>query len=243
MTLLVIVAIFPLIIYTDFRLKRTADNSPNIEFDYNERSSVFIIAFTPFIALFYNENFWTVFLYFIPLYAYFSILMYIANKKSWCPFSKVDIYLYMSSGLITTVLAYYIWFHEGLLTTQTVTTNSQTINALIKETDSSVWPYYVFGLLLGSILLSALLEKLSKSDKPDSSGSLLTFAVIIFPLLPLFIESYWWGMLAGLGSLLLVMPLVGSLLPGSVRGGMSFVLSYIFMMTVTLSIIIYAILF
>jgi len=244
MTLFVLTVIFPLFIYADFKLKRVADNNPDIDFDYNERSTIFIISFTPFIALFYSEQFWKVLLYLIPLYAYFSIFMYISNKNSWCPFRKDDLYLYTSSGLITTILAYYIWFHDGLLVTKTINTASvKAANNLVVNSSPSVWPYYVFGLLLGFILLSALLETFSKSNKPGSSSTLLTFAVIIFPLLPLFIESYWWGMLAGLSSLLVMTPLVSSLLPGDVRGGMSFVLSYIFMMTSMLSIILYAILF
>lgn len=244
MTLLVLVVIFPLFILADFKLKRTADRNPEIEFDYNERSTIFILSFTPFIALFYDEYFWKVILLLIPLYAYFGIFMYISNKKSWCPFRKVDLYLYASSGLITTILAYYIWFHDGLLVSKTTSTiSATTASKLVENSPPSVWPYYVFGLLLTSILISTIYEKYSRSDKPGSSSTLLTFAVIIFPLLPLFVQSYWWGMLAGLSSLLVVTPLVSSLLPGSIRGGMSFVLSYIFMMTATLSIILYAILF
>jgi len=239
--LLLIAAIFPLFIYIDFRNKRAADNNPDIEFDYNGRGTTFVMMFSPFVTLFYTDFFWTALLYMVPLYVYFSVLMVIANKKSWCPFSKADLFI-ASSGLTTTVLAYYIWFHKGILVPQTTaltTSSSHSSN----NADPSIWPYYVFGILLATILISALYEKNSNSKKSGLASSLLAPVAVIFPLLPLFIESYWWGMLASLMSLILVMPIISKLLPISTRGGMSFVVSYIYMMAATLSIILYAILF
>ncbi len=243
MLLILIAASFPVFIYADFRQKRAADNDPKIEFDYNARTTSFVMTFTPFAALFYADQFWTTLLYMGPLYVYFWIFMYIANKKSWCPFNKGDV-LISSSGLTTTIIAYYIWFHEGILVTkpgQTVTTS--VTGDIISNTNSASWPYFAFFILLSTIFISTLYEKHSHNKKHGLSSRLITPAAVILPLLPLFIEYYWWGMLVSTASFIIILPAVSALRSISVRGGMSFIMMYIYLMAATLSVILYAILF
>ncbi|VAW82189.1 hypothetical protein MNBD_GAMMA12-1026 [hydrothermal vent metagenome] len=243
MLLTLIAASFPLFIYADFRQKRTADNDPDIEFDYNARTTSFVMMFTPFAALFYAEQFWITLFYMAPLYVYFWILMYIANKKSWCPFSKADVFI-SSSGLTTTIIAYYIWFHEGILVTNSNQSASSSVASdIASNTGPAIWPYYAFAILLSTIFISTLYEKYSANKKPGLSSSLITPAAVVLPLLPLFIEYYWWGMLVSIASFIIILPTVSALRPISVRGGMSFIMMYIHMMAVTLSVILYAILF
>ena len=242
MTLALIAAIFPLFIYADYRKKYLADNNPDIDFDYNDRSTTFILSFTPFAALFYADHIWLSLLYMVPLYAYFGIIMYIATRKSWCKYMTHDMYLYPSSGLIVTIICYFIWFHGGVLSPDDASAVGKTALASKEISPPSVWPYYVFGGLSGSILITILYTRLKRESK-SSSANLLLPTAIIFPLLPLFIDSYWWGMLATLISMLIMMPLATDQLPVSSRGGVGFVIGYIYMMAATLSILLYAILF
>lgn len=243
-TLALIAAIFPLFIYADYKKKYLADNNPDIDFDYNDRSVTFILSFTPFAALFYADHFWLSLLYMVPLYAYFGSIMYVATKKSWCKFMTHDMYLYPSSGLIVTIICYFIWFHGGILSPDdTNTINGNTVSAAKEISSPSVWPYYIFGALAASILITILYVRLKLDSKSSTAANLLLPTAIIFPLLPLFIDSYWWGMLATFVSVLIMMPLATDQLPVSSRGGIGFVVGYIYMMAATLSILLYAILF
>jgi len=238
-TLLLLAAIFPLLIYSDYQAKRKANNDPDIDFDLNTRNSSFLLSFTPFIALFYTEHFWLTLLYLVPLYLYFGILMFIANKKNWCPFFKFDIALYGSSGLIVTIIAYFIWFHEGLLSSPQ-TGVELTIN---KDTTLTVWPFYVFAFLFVSAFFTHQLLPKKQRSESNVAFIVLVIQAISYPILALFTEYYWWSMLAGLVAYIISMPILLRPLTGSSRGGIGFVLSYIYMMAATGSILVYAFLF
>jgi len=238
-TLLLLSVIFPLLIYSDYREKNKADLDPNIEFDLNTRNSNFLISFTPFIALFYTENFWLTLLHLIPLYLYFAILMFIANKKDWCPFFKADISIYGSSGLVVTIIAYFIWFHEGVLSTPD--TEAKLIET--KETAPVFWPFYVFVTLFVSAFFANTFQPKKNRSESNTAFIVLTIQAIGYPILALFTDYYWWSMLVGLIAYAVSILILLRPLPDSSRGGIGFVLSYIYMMIATGSILVYAFLF
>ncbi len=238
-TLLLLAAIFPLLIYSDYKEKHKADTDPDIEFDLNSRSSGFVLSFAPFLALFYTEHFWITLIYLIPLYLYFGLLMYIANKKQWCPFFVTDIAVYGSSGLMVTVIAYFIWFHEGVLSPQ----ETEMVTVETKNMASVVWPFYVMtGLFIVGFLINRLAPKKNRSEA-NSAFMMVAIQAISYPILALFTDYYWWTMLAGLVAYAVALPIILRALPDSSRGGIGFVLGYIYMMAATGSILLYAFLF
>ncbi len=238
-TLLLLSAIFPLLIYTDYREKRKADSDQDSEFDLNSRNSGFVLSFAPFLALFYTEHFWITLLYLIPLYLYFGLLMYIANKKQWCPFFVTDIAIYGSSGLMVTIIGYFIWFHEGVLSPSETTV----VSVANEKAVIVVWPFYVMaGLFIAGFIVNKLASKKNRSEA-NAAFKILALQAIGYPVLPLFTDYYWWTMLAGLVAYVIALPIILRVLTDSSRGGIGFVLGYIYMMAATGSILLYAFLF
>ena len=239
MTLLLAAALFPLLAYSDYKQKIKADNNPDIEFDYNHRATTLLMTFIPFSILFYTENFWINFLWLAPLYGYFWIIIYFTNKKPWSPFTAHDITLYGSSGFTGTILAYFIWFHKGSLAVDsTITATSKSANI-----SSSVWPYYVFASIVILMLLASYAGRKLKEKYSRAYELPLLLATLSFPILPLFIYHYWWGVLASIITYLILLNIAMQCMSDSARGGVGFAFSYIYMMALTLSIIIYAIWF
>lgn len=243
--LLLIAGIFPLLIFIDYRAKRKADNTPEIEFDLNSRMTISGLTFVPFVLLFYTENFWDNFLYFIPLYAYFYVWMMIASHKSWCPYTFTDLKIFGLSGFIGTIIAYYLFFHEGVLDDPL---NAESVNAQreseqgMSERIYSDWPYYTALGLAVMTLLTLSLERLFKKN-PDVSSLMLFLLAIALPSLSLFIEHYWWGLMGAVLILGTFIPLVLNAFDDTARGAIVFVVGYFFMMACVASILLYAFLF
>ena len=240
-TLLLIAAIFPLSLYSDYRKKKIADNDPEIEYDHNDNSRKFIIVFTPFCVLFFTEQFWLHLLYLVPLYAYFIGLTYFASKKGWALYMKHEISMHASSGVMMTILAYFIWFHEGILTPETSTATTPTDMATFPLVHT-LWPYYAFAGLIVAIIIASLYEHFRKINT-SISGKLFVVMAFANPLLPLFTHYFWWGQLAGAVVFIAVLSYMTSRAKLNVQGGMQFFMGYVYMMVLTLSVIIYAFLF
>jgi len=248
--LLLIAATFPLLILIDYRSKRETDKNPDIEFDLNSRMTISGLTFIPFSLLFYTENFWMNFLYFLPLYTYFYVWMMVANKKAWCPYSFSDLKVFGVSGFIGTVIAYYLFFHEGVLDSSApvesaneLGVNEQSANdPAIRERDYAEWPYYTALALVVMTLLIVGLERAFRKEPNVSSLMLLVLAVAL-PVLPLFIEHYWWGLLVAVILTGVCVPLVLKVLDDTEQGAIMFVVGYFFMMACFASILLYAFLF
>ena len=239
-TLVLFTAVFPLFIFFDHLKKKVVDRNPEMEFDYNDRPSQIILTFTPLSILFFTENFWINLAYLIPLYVYFQLLMTIANKKHCAIYLKTDIPMYANGGVVVTVIAYFIWFHEGVLAPEATVAQAVTKTSVVEE--QSKWPYYVFASLFVLAIGSSIIERLKRIE-PKGSGKVLVLMTFCNPILPLFTHFFWWGQLLSFVVFATVMSDVSKRSEISVRGGMGFALGYFYMMTLTLSIILYAILF
>lgn len=235
MFLLTMALVFPLLIYSDTKARLKAEQAPDAFYDLNKRSTISVILFTPFAALFYTENFWSNLLYFIPLYLYFWLLMYLANKKNWFPSFSSEVPMYGAMGFFITVIGYFIGFHEGIMV-------DEPVSGELENPDPAVWPYYAFAVIGIVTLIIALIEAL-RGQKIQSSALMVFIMAVVYPLLPLFTATYWWGLLGGFLVFSLLMPISLSRLPGDVKGGIGFFMGYSFMMATSLSILLYAFLF
>lgn len=233
--LLLIAALFPLFIFVDYKSQIKAASELSGDFDVNERLSTAGLAFSPFVLLFYTDDIWVNSLYLIPLYAFFSLLMYIANKNAWCAFFTSDIYINAGSGIMVMFICYFIFFHEGVF-------NEARIEASIEDTSYPVWPYYLAVITAGVGVSVVLLRKFLKL-KPGVFSFVLVIMSIVFPLLPLFIQSYWWGMFASMIAMFIFAPVMLAGMDETARGGVGFVFAYLFMMVSMLSLLLYAFLF
>ncbi len=175
--------------YFDYREKIRIDNNPDVEFNQKANYTSVVILCTPFSVLFYTEQFWFNFFHFVPLYLYFWILMSVAAKYSWYPYGSEAVRQQAGGSAFLTILLYFIFFNEGVMNeAQHV---RQTANNVY-----STWPYYVAIGLIAAAMISYVVERLNQLNNAASTALIIVISGT-YPLLPLFIDSYWRGLFEG----------------------------------------------
>ena len=228
--LAVVVLVFPIAVYSDSK------NKTNTESSNNGNWNDFVIMFSPFIALFDAEHFWLSLAYCLFLAPYFAGLLYITDKKGFYPFNSEMTSWYYLSGVITCILVYFLFFHEGVLVEETAPAE-----AVMQKTDA-VWPYIAYGVFVVLSLTLGVLELFIKKIQPISIFALMSIAVL-FPILPLFSPHYWLSILGVSLTLIFLIfwPSILSRNDGRVEHG--FPIMIVYMCTFGLSIILYAFLY
>ena len=234
------VVLYPLLVYMDCKVKMRSEADPSVDYNPNHQASNTAALFIPFSVLFYTELFWWNLLYYLPLYFYFWCVLVYANKKASLG-EDTYMFLYQAFGsFLLVVLGYYLFFHEGILVESELL--EQDTDMFSKQVGDAVWPYVIFVCLLLATIAVSLVER-AKNQEVKLSLTLLITSIIVLPLLPLFISHYWWGLLAGSLSFLVLSQLVLRNMEQSSQGGIGFVCVYGYMMVSIASIALYALLF
>ncbi len=231
--LIVAAVLIPIFIGIDFVIKRMSKKNQEDEVNVDEHSlpDTFVY-FLPFAALYYSEPFWLNLGMLAGVAVYGGLLLLIANRNNHLG-GQIEMFVFRAMGsLIVTILGYYIFIHEGVLSDEAAVQEATT------SSDSwlSYWPYAVYALVIIPLLSKPADENADATPK-------LIVAIIAFNTLPLFTDYFWWALLAGVIVFLSVSKVVIDRMDVTVKGGASFFLSYIYMMAAMASIIVYAVLF
>jgi hypothetical protein len=210
--------LFPLLLIWDVHRMRDPDTG-----EYKSRGlSDSLVLFAPFLVLFYHDNFWGVLVYyFVPLQLY--CLLIVSGVQRW---KKTDVLLEMSvvngaGSLILTVIAYYLFFHEGALTQEPgPTPDVDTAN---------VWSWWPFALIVLASWLTAILN----------SGKIVWVLAAAVLVVPFFSHHPLWAMsLASLAFMLVCFSLAQRQ-----KNGAYVAFFFIYMLAQMGALIIYAVLF
>ncbi len=235
-----IALVLPAAMFFDYRLQKKAEANPLATYKINQRLSYTLMLLAPYAILFFSDNFWINILYLVPLFLYAALLAQLAYKKGWSPVGPAMVFVTFPGSVGVTVIIYYIFFHEGVLSPDvTQLANTGIAN---KEHTISLWPFYIYGLLLFTQLVYGLIER-KKGAETNKSVDFLFIQVLAFNILPLFTQHYWWLMLAGVIMFFAIVQSVANRMKLSSRVGMRFVLIFFYMMAATASIVLYTILF
>ena len=183
-----------------------------------------IMVFTPFITLFYHDHFWqAVLFYLIPFNCYCALLTYVFYRWKKIEFSREIIFMNGTGGATLTLIAYYLFFHEGALDDEPVAAANE------MQTNHAWWAWWPFAVVLFSGGLTALLN----------SEKMLWVLAGILLVLPFFSHHPLWAMaLASLVFLLVCLSLAERQ-----SNGAYVALFMFYMMAQMVTLIIYAVLF
>ena len=156
-----------------------------------------ITTLTPFLILFYNDNFWASLFYLIPLYIYIFLLLYITEKINFYkPNQKTLKKLYsFPTGIIFTIIIYYIFFYTYPIESGQVLVTAAPV--IPKKTIWPIWPYYFYMVMVSTYAIATIVDWVNKNDTQYSSILLLDIFTISTPFIPLFTSHYWWALLLG----------------------------------------------
>ena len=172
---LILSIVYPLLYLRDIRIR----SKPDVDVKQSPLTSDSVVLFAPFITLFYHDNFWPALLYyFLPFFGYCAVVTFAIQR--W---KKVDAQLQMIAihgvgSVILTLVAYYLFFHEGTLADEPVATQSDTHT-------SHWWQWWPFVV----VVLTAWLTVKLNSEK------WIWFLGIAFLVLPFFSHHPLWLML------------------------------------------------
>ena len=167
------------------------------------------------------------------------------SLKSICFFSKESWIVHSSGSLVLLIVLYFLFYHEGVLTEDTLV-KSSVDNIVLSENsiaeNQSMWPYITYAILILVYFSAYVLQGLR--PKAKELLSLFNFIMaVVFPLLAMFTAYFWWLLLISSIVNIVLMQLTTSGQEESVKGGFGFVAVYFMMMSVMGSIMIYAFLF
>ncbi len=223
--------------YLDYLEKTRKDKDPEAKLDPEKNIAGAVATITPFSVLFYTENIWVNFLYFIPLYLYFWLSMTIAAKKSWYPYpAEILAFSFGTAGTVLTILTYLIFFYKGGISIKERTAGQ------IAEHTYFTMPYYV-AIWLAVIVLFTHLNDRRRDFNSGIPILLLIACGTVYPFFPLFLDHYWRGMGEGIVVLASLSFLVVNISGENSNWPFVFFLIYGYLGAVMTSTIIYAISF
>ncbi|MBB3060944.1 hypothetical protein [Microbulbifer rhizosphaerae] len=201
---------------------------------HNERLSDLVL-FVPFAALFYTENFWSNLGCTLPIILAVAATQWTCYKKGWLD-SPPELITLAPGSYLLTVIAYFVFFHEGVLVDSSST--PEVIPAETSRTGSLFWlDFWPYAVYLVCFLLAITRRSM---DGIFLSALLLILAITI---LPFFTGYYWWAMLAGLCVLLLTSHRAFNVMEPGTAGAYSLVSSLFYMIAAFGSMLTYGILF
>lgn len=144
-----------------------------------DRLSDSVVVFAPFITLFYHDHFWQAFLYYlIPFNCYCALMMYSVYRWKRVSSSREMIIVNSTAGVPLTLIAYYLFFHQGTLANEPATIHVE------EQVNHTWWAWWPFAVILFSGGLTAILN----------SEKMLWVSGVIFLLLPFFSHHPLWAM-------------------------------------------------
>lgn len=217
--LLPLFILYPLLLVWDLRSMGDPDSGNQKPHSLSDS----LVLFAPFLALFYHDHFWSVLVcYFLPFQLYCFLVAY--GLRRW---KETDALRQMSAingigSLMLTLITYYLFFHEGALTEDVVTTPNN-------EDANHWWSWWPFALIVVAGWLTAALN----------SEKLIWVLGVVFLVVPFFSHHPLWAMaLASLAFLLVCFSLAEQ------QGNGAYVAFVFFYMLAQMgALIIYAVLF
>lgn len=215
--------------HTD-RKKKTSSENPDFRGD---RASDLVI-FTPFVALFYTENFWLNLACTLPVILVSFMAQIFFYRKGFLNHPPELLTLAPGSYLLT-VIGYFLFFHTGLQASsdgESTPQAAETSQPLY--TWLSFWPYAVYIICF-----------LFSITRKSSNGIFVSTLIIVLAvtILPFFTGHYWWAMLAGFCLLAVTMKRALDVLEPGSGGALSVVGGYFYSLAAFSSVLIYAILY
>ncbi|MCW8128695.1 hypothetical protein [Microbulbifer halophilus] len=170
--------------YATIRLTQSSENSTTSKGRLSD-----LIFFTPFIALYYHDEFWINLPFTLPLILITVATQGFAYKKGWLKASPEE-WTMIPGPYLLAIVGYFMFFREGILTTPSPSSTAPEISVEMETSGwVSFWPY-ITGL-------SIFLFTITRKSTDGITLSLLLFTLII-TILPFFTDHYWWAMGAGL---------------------------------------------
>ncbi len=176
--ILILATIYPLLLFLDYKSLR----DPETGSYKSQYASDSLALFSPFAALYFHDFFWQALLYyFVPLHLYFVVLAWAVKRKveNFPPFEMIKVI--GSGSFILTIIIYYLFFHQGLLTEPKAETPTETVQVV----NHPWWVWWPFA----GIVLSAWITALINSEK------LILVLGLVLLILPYFSHHPLWAML------------------------------------------------
>lgn len=226
---LILGAIYPFLLCWDVR---TARNPETGEYQSQRISDTFTVL-APFALLYYHEYFWhNLIFYFIPLYVYFLLLAWIAQKKFQLA-SAFEMLLVVSAGsFMLNIIGYYIFFHQGALAPEPEVAQN------IEQPQKGLWVWWpILAAVLSTLTIVVLLKKLG-----EKVATLLFPLALVLLILPFFSHHPYWTMIVGTG-LFFYSAATAAGQNGTTGAGAYSALFFIYVMAQFFALIVYALLF
>ncbi len=214
--------------YSSLKRENNAAHSPSSE----ARLSDFVF-FTPFIALYYHDEFWISLPFTLPLIIATVAVQSFFHKRGWLK-SPPEIWAMIPGPYLLAIVGYFMFFREGILSEPAPEAG---VESALGESASSwldFWPYAV-GLILFLFTMTA--------RRTDSIGFSHLLFIPAITILPFFTDSYWWTMLAGFVLFLIAVHRMFRVMNSDHIGGASVMGGYFYMMAAFGSVVVYAILY
>jgi hypothetical protein len=176
--ILIMALAYPLLLILDCRALAKADKD-------SQRASDSLTLVTPVALLYYHEAFWhNLIFYFIPLYLYFLLLAWIAQKKFRLESAVVMLLVLMGGSFVLSTIGYFMFFHEGSLAAE------KEVVETVVETPTSLWVWWP---IAAGVVLAIIATTIFKFRK--NTEALLIPIALVFLTLPFFSHHPYWAML------------------------------------------------
>ncbi|WP_250460117.1 hypothetical protein [Microbulbifer litoralis] len=189
------------------------------------------VFFTPFIALYYHDEFWLSLLFTLPLILVTVAAQAFLRQKSWLK-GPSEVWVMIPGPYLLTTIGYFMFFREGILADPPP---DPAIEISGKAGDSSwldFWPYAV-GLALFLLTIAA--------RRTDSICLGHLFFIPAITILPFFTDHYWWTMLSGFVLFLVCVHRMFKVMNSDHISAASIMSGYFYMMAAFGSLVVYAI--
>lgn len=226
---LILAAIYPFLLFWDIRTARDPETG-----EYKSQRIIDSFAmFAPFALLYYHDAFWhNLIFYFIPLYLYFLLLAWIAQKKFQLMSAFAMLSVVSGGSFMLSIIGYYIFFHQGTLAPEPEVVKT------IEQNQKGLWVWWpILAAILSALIVVALLKTMGEK-----------MATLLFPLagvlliLPFFSHHPYWSMILGTG-LFFYSAMVAAGQNGTTGAGAYSALFFIYLMAQFFALIVYALLF
>lgn len=203
------------------------------EYDINHRGPDNLVLLTPFVLLFYTDQFWhNLLVYLIPLYVYYALVFFIAKIMRWYQVMWSILAFHSFGALLLTVIGYFLFFHEG---PAAIAAEVQEQSAGKESSLMSYWAYFLAGFLALATL------GLDLGKKSGVAATLILLLTGLFPILPFFMPNYWLGL--GILSAVYVTLCLSLASRAGTASGAYAAFVYFYMLVATGSIVVRAIFF
>ncbi len=143
----------------------------------------------------------------------------------------------LPGSYLLTIIAYFIFFHEGIFTASAPAVDS-TLSQDPESPEATGWLYYWPYL----VILGCFIPTMITNNDSIFSVSLLLL-ILAITIMPFFTGYYWSTMGGGFLLLLVAVNRMFKVLKSDEAGGASFISSFFYMMAAFFSIVIYAVFF